>query len=95
VIRPVYRYRVNGRSYEGRRIMFGPETRYAKEAEAERALDDYKDPTLTVHYDPRRPQDSVLKVRLDGGEYIFMAVCGLIPLIGGVSSAMEKAGAAH
>ncbi len=77
--RLTYRYSVGDRVFLGRRIQFGAEASFDHERKAREVLERYPEGRqLRVRYDPRRPEEAVLEVRLDTAGYWFMAAAGAL-----------------
>ena len=79
----VYRYRVGARAYEGRRIRattFGGS--FADQAAARAMLDDYHPgSTVTVHYHPRRPGNSLLRPGVTSMQWTIGALLAATTLV--------------
>jgi hypothetical protein len=60
-----YSYQVIGQVYEGNRIAFGAESGHKRKDGALSVLEKYAEgKSVTVYYDPNRPEDSVLERKL-------------------------------
>jgi len=79
-----YSYKVAGRELQGSRLRFG-NARSTVRRKAEESLAPYSDGrTVSVRYNPDRPEECVLESRKPAATYLIMAVAGIPILIFGL-----------
>ena len=77
--RLTYRYRVDGKDYEGRRIDLTSQRKFYTQSAANAALEDYRqDRAVAVYYNPNRPTDSLLKPGVSMATWV---ITGLIIIL--------------
>ena len=86
-----YRYVVNGKTYESKRMTFGGHTAFSNDFDAEAFLKDYPvNAPVTVHYNPADPAEAVLDTSASNGRALmfiggFFVFIGLALMVGYVS----------
>jgi hypothetical protein len=74
-----YRYRVDGKDYEGNRIDLTSQRKFSTQSGANAVLEDYRpDGAVAVYYNPIRPTDSLLKPGVSTATWM---ITGLIVLL--------------
>lgn len=77
----VYEYSIQNRSYKNQTIKFG-ENSYSNHSDAEYYVTRYpKGKKVSVSYDPKRPDKSVLEPGVTGGSYIVIGIGALFVVI--------------